>query len=177
MANYIAQNFRYEKILFIPAYKPPHKDFDNATAIHRLNMVELAISDVKKFMFSDIEYRQETLSYTYLTIQELYKKYQIEEKIGFIIGEDAFLNIEKWYEAEKLKDLVHFLIFSRSKNFDKKIFANLYQKGYNYSIVDCEFTDISSSEIRLAIENSEPISDLVPKKVEKYIEKYELYKK
>ena len=105
VAKYVLNKYDFDKLLFIPAYKPPHKKYDDNMSIHRLNMVKLAIEDEhnSKIEVSDIEYKREGKSYTYLTICELYKKYEIEGKINFIIGTDAFKDIENWYEADKLK--------------------------------------------------------------------------
>ena len=74
-------------------------------------MVKLAAAYNSKFMVSDIEFKREGKSYTYLTICELYKQYNIDGKIHFIIGTDAFDFIESWYEADKLKEIVKFIVF------------------------------------------------------------------
>lgn len=42
MAEYVINNYGFDKILFIPACKPPHKEYDDNLCIHRLNMVKLA---------------------------------------------------------------------------------------------------------------------------------------
>lgn len=67
-------------------------------------MVELATTSNPKFEVSDIEYKREGKSYTCLTIEELYKQYNLNSKIKFIIGTDAFAKIESWYETDKLKN-------------------------------------------------------------------------
>jgi nicotinate-nucleotide adenylyltransferase len=74
MAQYVIDNFGFDKILFIPAAKPPHKTYDENFSIHRLNMVKIAVEGNEHFDVSDIEYKRNSKSYTYLTIQELYKK-------------------------------------------------------------------------------------------------------
>ena len=40
-------------------------------------MVKLALENLDGLDVSDIEYKRDGLSYTYLTIQELYKQYDI----------------------------------------------------------------------------------------------------
>ena len=174
MAKYILNNFDFDKFLFIPAYIPPHKDYDRDMCVHRLNMVKLAIEDVPEFEVSDIEFLREGKSYTYLTINELYKKYNVEGKINFIIGTDAFENIESWYEAEKLKELLDFIVFVRDD--DVVNFDYLSERGYRYKFAHMDFVDISSTMIRNLIENNEEISNLVPAKVEEYIRENGLYR-
>lgn len=150
MAQIALEKFRFDKILFIPAYNPPHKD--TALSEDRYNMVKLAIKDFPQFEISDIEYKRKGKSYTYLTILELYEKYDIDGKINFIIGKDAIEKFDTWYEADKLKKLIDFVTFDRVPQ------------------------DISSSQIREKIKNGESITDLVTQEVGEYIERHNLYK-
>lgn len=177
IANYVISKYDFDKILFIPAYKPPHKDYETNFSNHRLNMVKLAISDAcnNKYEVSDIEYKREGKSYTYLTICELYKQYDIFEKIHFIIGTDAFKEIESWYESDKLKKLVTFIVFKREYNFSELEYNNLKNKGYDFCVEDLSFEDISSTQLREKIINGEKIDNLVSKRVKEYISENGLY--
>ena len=174
MAEYVLENFGFDKIIFIPAYKPPHKDYDTNMCTHRFNMVRLAIEYNPHFEISDIGYQHEGKSYSYLTALQLKKQYCTEDKINFIIGTDAFEKIESWYEAEKFKDLVDFIVFVRENktvNFD-----DLKEKGYSFEIARMPFIDISSTELRERIKEGKSISNLVTEEVEEYIYKNGLYR-
>ena len=174
-AKYVVVNNYADKVIFIPAYIPPHKNIDFSLSNHRFNMVKIAVADYPEFEISDIEYKRNDKSYTYLTICELRKIYHIDDKIKFIIGTDAFRKIETWHEADKLKELVHFLILFRDKNFNKEEFDYLKHKGYDFEFLELEFKDISSSEIRTKIKNKKLPEGYIPKKVEEYIYKHGLY--
>lgn len=174
IAEHVLINYGFDRILFIPAFKPPHKDFDEKMSNHRYKMVELAINYNNKFCISNIEYENDRLSYTYFTILELYKRYEIDGKINMIIGTDAFEKIETWYESDKLKDLVEFVVFLR-KN-EKVNFLHLQNKGYNFKLAGMDFLDISSTSIREKIRNIQDINGLIPNNVKEYIEKYGLYR-
>ncbi len=150
MAQCAYEQFGFDKIIFIPAFNPPHKN--TALSEHRYKMVEMAVKNYPHFEISDIEYKRKGKSYTYLTILELYEKYDIEGKISFIIGKDAYKNFDSWYEAEKLKNLIEFVLFERAPE------------------------DISSTEIRQRIKENKSISNMVPKEVGEYIERHNLYK-
>ncbi len=176
MADYVLKNYGFDKIIFIPAYRPPHKNYDITLTPHRLKMVELAALSNPNFKVSDIEYKNERNSYTYLTILELYKKYDIEGKINFIIGTDAFKKIDTWYEADKLKELVNFIVFVRENELDNKKYQELKEKGYNFTFSKMDFQDISSSDIRKNIREGNDISKFVTDKVKGYIEQNGLYK-
>ena len=140
-------------------------------------MVELALEPYKKIKVCDIEYRRKGLSYTYLTICDLIKKYNLQgQKINFIIGTDAFEKIETWYETDKLKQLLHFIVFVRENDFKPEKLEKLRKKGYDFVIESLEFKDISSTELRQKIKNNESIDSLVSKKVGEYIYQNGLYK-
>lgn len=176
VADYVADKYDFDKVLFIPAYNPPHKNIDTKNSQHRFNMVQLAISNNPKFEISDIEFKREGKSYTYQTILELYNKFKIEDKIYFLIGTDAFKHIENWYETDKLKKLVKFILFAREDNCDISKYDYLKEKGYNFEFQTLPFKDISSTNLRSRIKNGKSIKDFVTKEVEDYILKNELYK-
>ena len=175
-AEYVLEHCNVDKILFIPAFIPPHKSCNDFEAVHRLNMVKLATDSNSRFEVSDIEFKLGGKSYTYRTICALYKKYAPNNKIKFIIGTDAFKLIESWCETDKLKELVHFLVFLRENDFSGKELYKLKEKGYEFEIMPLTFEDISSTAIREMAAKGLDLSKFVPQKVEEYIRQNELYK-
>jgi len=144
MAQFVLENFGFEKVIFIPSYIPPHKQVDSSLAKHRYNMVKLAIKNNSRFEISDIEYKSEGKSYTLITVKKIKELYNIDSRLNFIIGTDAFKNIKTWYKSEELKDLVHFLVFPRNDD----IINSSDFEGYDYELVNCEKLNISSTDIR-----------------------------
>lgn len=176
MANHVKSHYDFDMILFIPAYKPPHKEIDDAFSNHRFQMVKLAIEGENFYGISNIEFQNERYSYTYLTIEELYKRYKIEGKIGFIIGTDAFREVDCWYEANKLKKLVDFIVFPREMNVDTERMALLRHKGFNHTIAKFDFADLSSTTLRERLINGQSVAGLIPIKVLEYIRANGLYR-
>lgn len=162
MATYALEKYNFEKIIFIPAYIPPHKEVEPKLAEHRYNMVKLAIKGNSKFEISDIEYKNNEKSYSLVTVQKIIEQYRIKGRSNFIIGTDAFAKIESWYQADKLKELVHFIVFPRKGTSIEHL------NGWDYELTDMDFVDISSTEIRNGIKNDT--------KVKGYIETNGLYK-
>lgn len=171
MADFLLKQ-GFDKAVFVPSYIPPHKNFDENQAKKRLEMVKLATKNRKNFEVDDIEFKRKTPSYTYDTIKQLYQG----ERINFAIGTDAFEKIETWYEIDKLKNMLNFLVFYREDNFNPKKFDNLKQKGFVFEMMKMPFTDISSTEIRKKIKNNEDFSTLVDKNVVEYIYEHEIFK-
>lgn len=179
MAQYVLRKFDFEKVIFIPSYIPPHKTTQGVSADNRMEMVRLAINGQKRFEVSDIEFQlaqKYEKSYTYLTILELRKLFNTEEKFNFIIGTDAFEKIESWYEADKLKGLLKFIVSRREDDCDLSRFDYLREKGFDFDFTNLAFYDISSTELRNKISRGESISDLVPAAVEDYIIENGLYR-
>ena len=176
VAKFAKEYYNFERILFIPAYIPPHKSVDKNLALHRFNMVKLAISEYNGFDISDIEYKREGNSYTYNTILELRKAYNItDEKINFLIGTDAFIKIRTWYKTDKLKELVHFIVFKRTNEFNKDDFNELRGFGYDFEFAPMNYIDVSSTRLRENLGNGISINDMERPKIREYIKEHGLY--
>ena len=168
MAEFVLKNFNFDKIIFIPAYLPPHKEIQANLASHRLEMVKLATKQNPKFEVSDIEYKSEGKSYSLITVKKLIEQYKLKTRLNFIIGTDAFAKINTWYKAEELKELVHFIVFPR--NTTELNVEELKNQNWDFELIDWECKDISSTEIR----NGEKLD--TAKNVEVYIKNNDLYK-
>lgn len=176
VAKFAKEYYNFERILFIPAYIPPHKSVDKNLALHRFNMVKLAISEYNGFDISDIEYKREGNSYTYNTILELRKAYNItDEKINFLIGTDAFIKIRTWYKTDKLKELVHFIVFKRTNEFNKDDFNELRGFGYDFEFAPMNYIDVSSTRLRENLGNGISINNMELPKIREYIKEHGLY--
>lgn len=176
MARFVKQVYDYDTILFIPAYKPPHKELDDEMANHRFHMVKLAISGENFFGISNLEFQNERYSYTYLTIEELYKRYKVDGKIGFIIGEDAFREIDTWYETDKLKSIVDFIVFPRSEQIDRDRLSLLHHRGYVFTVAKMPPLSLSSTDLRDKLARRQSIAGYTPPEVSEYINENKLYR-
>lgn len=175
VANFAKEHYCFEKIVFIPAFMPPHKTVDNSLAEHRFNMVKIAIEKYPYFSISDIEFKSKECSYTYNTIVKLRELWKIDYKINFIIGTDAFEKIESWYKTDELKKLVHFIVFPRTNSFVKSEFDYLREMGYDFEFAPLEYNDVSSTQIRDCIKQGETIENIEIPEVMEYIKENELY--
>lgn len=162
MAEYALKEYGFEKIIFIPAYLPPHKEIEGNLAEHRMKMVKLATSYNPKFEVSDIEYKRNEPSYSLITVKKIIEQYGIQGRLNFIIGTDAFAKINTWYKAEELKPLVHFIVFPRRGD------ENINADGWDYELTSMDYEDVSSTEIRGGAKD-------IDKKVEEYIKENGLY--
>lgn len=176
IAEFILNNTEYDDVVFVPAYKPPHKSLSEENPFHRLKMTEILIENKNGLRVSDIEFQREEPSYTYVTAKNLIDKGFISEEPAIIIGDDAFNKIESWYKTEELKKLVKFLLIPRKDGLTQEKLEKLREKGYNYTRLNMPFVDISSTQIRDLISKGLKTDDLIPEKIRRYADENNLYK-
>ncbi|PHJ37519.1 hypothetical protein P378_15685 [Desulforamulus profundi] len=91
VAEEVRQKFGIQKVIFIPAARPPHKmGQEISEPHHRVNMTRLATASNRYFEVSTIEIERQGLSYTIDTVQEIKSIYKIET-VYFITGRMPFL--------------------------------------------------------------------------------------
>jgi len=196
-AEEVRDRLKLDRVLFIPSFIPPHKhEEDVPPAVHRLEMVRLAVATNPTFEPSDIEIRRGGRSYTIDTIESLHNVYPGAE-LYFITGLDSFLEIQTWHNWEMLLSLCRFVVLSRpgyrfsglgSLDFMKcaeEEFAGLDRGLCTESVVRAgKFTvylemiplfDISSTDIRKRMKEGRSIKYHLPEAVETYIIKNKLY--
>lgn len=194
MGDRVLENYNLDKILFIPASTPPHKNEAVSAVGHRLQMLKLAISGNRRFDFSEIEISRQKVSYTFDTIQELKSFGGKEVLYHFIIGYDALSEIETWYRWQDLLVVTNFIVAVRPgfslKEIEQLLERNGFspedggsdrwigeQTGNEILFLAGEIADISSTEIRSRIASRKPWTDLVPPLVADYIISNRLYDK
>ncbi len=167
-AQSVKEQFGFKCVIFVPSPNPPHKE--TIDPCHKLEMAKLAFGEKN---VCDIEYRSSDISYTYKTVQKL-------GECSFIIGYDAFLEIETWKHPEILKEMLEFIVMPRkNKHKEEEInakFEDLRKKGYNFKIANFKPVDISSSEVRRKVALGLDVSGLLDEKVKEYIYEHGLYK-
>lgn len=199
-AEEVREKLSLDRILFIPAGKTPFNKPEMAGALHRYNMVKLAIAGNPAFDLSGIEVRTRTRSYTVDTIKKLRARYRGAE-LFFILGTDAFLDLQHWKQPDRLVTLTNFVVISRPgfpfrsltsspylKHIPRSVLKALETGRRDISAFDipggqkgylCRVTglDISASRVRDLLTAGKKIRYLLPESVENYIISHKLYRK
>lgn len=181
IAQSALKKYNFDKLLFMISKEPPHKSNHTASFIHRLNMVQLAISGLgDKFGVTDIEAKLKDLSYTYNSLSAL-KEIYANDNIYFLVGSDIFASIEKWYNYKKLFDLAYFIIGCRPgisfKNMIESVPDDIKKRIADkdkIELFEIDSFNISSSEIRQSIKK---YLEYLPSLVAEYIINNNLYNK
>jgi len=187
-----------DSVLFLPAGKPPHKGRAVASAEHRLRMLEIALKNRQGFSLSDIELSKPETSFSVHTLEELRRTYPRAE-LFFIIGADAFLDLETWYRPRHVLELAHLVVVFRPPWKDESVLKSPFirpgtsSRISSMSRVALEITemrsvvdsriyflpgprcDMSSSRIRTLLAAGENIEELLPEGVQSYILSNKLY--
>lgn len=194
-AEEVLEIFDLNRIIFVPASKPPHKIDAAITSFHhREQMIMQAIEGNPIFSFSDVEKRREDTSYSVETVEYILKKYMENLKLYFILGQDAFHAIQTWKDWQRLLLLCNFVVMTRPGYEDRGLegilpadFASRFTyddtvkgfrgpTGHVIFFRGVTFLDISSSDIRKRVREGKSIKYLVPDTVRHYIVKNSLYK-
>jgi len=190
----IREAFNLQEVIFIPAAIPPHKVAEEVVqARHRLEMVKLAIATNPHFSTSDIELSRRGKSYSIDTIRFFREKHP--DVFFFILGRDAFVEIETWKEFQNLFSLCNFVVMTRpgfqkkrspsplptsltsAFHYDQETGAWIHLSGHTLSFKEITVLDISSTKIRELTERTESVRYLIPEEVETYIKQHFLYQK
>lgn len=169
LAEEAGEKLSLDRLIFVPAYLPPHKDNSGiAPAGERLKMVRLAIKDNRNFFVSDIEIRRDGRSYTIDTLKGFKKNYP-KDDLYFIIGSDLLKYLEEWKELNEIISMVKFITATRPGYPLEKIPSYI-------KTMEIRAVDVSGFEIRSRIAQGKSFRYLVPESVFNYISKNGLYK-
>ena len=170
IVDYVLNNLNIDKIIIIPVGIPSHRENNLEQSNTRLKICKEIFKGNKKIEVSDIEIKSEGKSYTYDTLLKLMDLYGENNEFFEIIGEDSLKNLKTWKNYEELLKICKFIVFRRKDDKNIQIDEE-FLNNKNIIILENEYYDISSTEIRNMVKNNEDISAFVNKKVKKLIEK------
>jgi nicotinate-nucleotide adenylyltransferase len=198
------RRFNFDELHFIPASRPPHKLKQHLAPFpHRFAMVSLACTEHPHFVPSLAEAGEDfsgtQLHYSVDTVRYFRHVYHGHgDRLFFIIGADAFLDIPMWKEYETLLTLCDFIIANRpgirtealrlvippdliARADEKKeadppsqVVAHLHKTSVY--LLENVSSDVSATDIRCRQQRGQSIHGLVSSRVEEYILKQGLYR-
>jgi nicotinate-nucleotide adenylyltransferase len=168
VARAAADRFALDQVLFIPAAHPPHKSgVTSAGYEDRFRMVELACAADPRFCASRLE-AGETKSYSILTIGKVKARLSAGDEMFFLIGSDAFAEIDTWYRYEEVIATVQFIVVTRpGHDFGMP-------QGARVHLLDSVALPVSSSRVREELSTGRLPAEL-PGEVADYIASKGLY--
>jgi nicotinate-nucleotide adenylyltransferase len=178
------------RMFVIPANLSPHRAQPLASSYHRFAMVALTAAGRPGWRASDLELRRDAPSYTSATLTRFHERGYTPSELFFVIGADAFAEIDSWKDYPEILDRTHFAVVSRPGSSVDDLPARLPflaprmarpPVGYLNKLdtliflIDVPTADVSSTTVREQRANGLPITGLVDLGVQQHIEQHALY--
>ncbi len=198
VAEAILDAFAMDRLLFVPAFVPPHKRHQEISSqFHRWAMLTLATADQARMFVSPVELESPERPYTVETLNRLQAELE-NSRLFFVMGVDSFRDITMWYEHERLLTEYDVIVATRpGYESDNSIAAHLSPNlqglcvdlrnrkspssrdvaSRHIYLTDYVEMDISATKIREAAQQNQAIDRFVVPGVAAYIEKYQIYRK
>jgi nicotinate-nucleotide adenylyltransferase len=113
LAEEMAEALGLQRVLFIPAGQPPHREAPRTAATHRLEMVCRAVAGNPRFAVDAREVQSARPSYTVDTLTALRAELGDEQPLWLLLGADAFLGLPSWHEWRQLFELTNIAVAAR----------------------------------------------------------------
>lgn len=182
VAEEAAEVLGLERVLFIPAGRPPHKPGQEITpAKHRLAMVELAIAGNARFGVDRLELDRPGPSYTVDTLEALRASRAAAGAsldLTLVLSAEAFLGLMTWREPRRVLELARVVVAPRDgypgagPDFLAEHLPDLADRA---TFLDGPRVRLSASELRARAAAGRSLRYLVPDAVAAYIGDHGLY--
>ena len=115
LARHVLDRCQLDRLLFIPAAQPPHKQCPEASFAHRQAMIQAALQAdpaTAGMFLSLIEQQLEGPSYTIRTVETLCAQ---DDRLRpfLILGADSLVDLCHWHRAGYLLDLASLIVVRR----------------------------------------------------------------
>lgn len=180
IANYIVDYTDLDEVWFVVSPHNPLKQKSTLLDdVHRLTLVRVAIEDNIKLKASDIEFNLAQPSYTATTLTYLCEKYPKKE-FALIMGEDNLRTFHKWRNQDVILENHKVYVYPRALAMGEEVTPTPNEYHNHPSIIFCKdapVMKISASFIRKAIKEGKDVQYLLTKKVYKYVDEMNFYRK
>ena len=170
LARSAREEFRLDKVFFIPTWITPHKTAESpaASGKQRYDMLELALQKENEFFVSEAEIKRKGISYTIDTLK-IFRRDFPKDEFFLILGADSYQHFPSWKDPQEIAAMVHFLIAPREG-------CKLILDPVKTSLISMKPFSLSASEIRARFKEGKSVTDnQVPGKVLEYIHQHGLY--
>ncbi|MDB5341622.1 MAG: nadD [Planctomycetaceae bacterium] len=179
LAETCREQCQLDRVIFIPAGVPPHKQGRELTAGPlRAEMLEFAIAGHAEFSVDRSEIKRSGPSYTVETLRELRQEHPGDE-LFFLMGADSLAEFSLWKEPRELAELASLIVVNRGTQPppDLEPFVPLLGADSVARIqrITMPGIDISASDIRRRAHAGHSLRYLVPRAVERFIIEHRVY--
>jgi nicotinate-nucleotide adenylyltransferase len=178
------------EMVLVTSNVPPHRPQPPTSAYHRFAMVAIAVQERPGWRASDLELQHAAPSYTSRTLERFHDRGYRPTELFFVIGADAFAEIESWRDYPTILEATHFAVVSRpgfpvarlserlphlSSRMVTRPADALSSPRALIILIDAPTSDVSSTAIRERLAAGDSIAGMVPAGVQQHIEQHGLY--
>ncbi len=188
-AEEVREHCALDRVDFVLSAVPPHKSRSGlASVTHRLRMLELAVAGNPRFVVNTMEIARAGRSYSIDTIRDCQAR-EPEARFTFILGADAFAEIDSWKSYRDIFGLCDVCVISRpgiaaseppiavadAFCYDSDRGVYVHRSGHAVLFLTVTALMISASDIRTRLGTGRSVRYLVPPTVADYIAQHRLY--
>jgi len=176
----------------VPSSIPPHRSQPETKSEHRLNMLRLAVQNIKALEVDTREMDRAGPSFMIDTLKAFRDELGEHVPLYLVIGQDAYVLLHEWREWSCLTEFAHLVVIERPGYENKqatkavrdwtkgKLTAHAQGlkrcAGGSVCRIQLRQMDISATMIREAFAMNLSVDCLLPEAVIKYIKQHNLYR-
>ena len=186
VAQEAAEALGLERVVFIPAARPPHKPGRDITpGEHRLAMIELAIAGNDRFAVDRLELERPGPSYTVDTLETLRASQDaagISSDLVLVLSAEAFRGLMTWRAPRRILELARIVVAPRDgfpdvgPDFLAEHLPDRPDLADRATFLDSPRLRLSANELRARVAAGRSVRYLVPDAVAAYIGDHGLYR-
>jgi nicotinate-nucleotide adenylyltransferase len=177
LADSAIESLQLDRLLFVPAGDPPHKQ--NATRLtieHRLAMLEHALDVDERFLLSRVDIDRPGPHYAADTVRIIQGQNPGAE-LFFVMGADSLRDLPTWKHPDLLIQGCKLAVMERatariSPDMHEAIIPGLAEQVV---IIDAPLVEVSSTEMVDRLRAGKSVRFLVPDAVLDYIHSQQIY--
>lgn len=168
---------RLDRVLFVPAGRPPHKPEPISDDDDRLAMVRLAIAGDPAFAVSTVDVDRGGPSYS-ADLLAILREESPDATLVFLMGEDSLRDFPSWHRPGAIATLAELGVATRpGVRVDlEAVVRAVPEAAGRVVLVPTPSIGVSSRHLRRRVASGSPIAYQVPAAVERYIREHGLYR-
>ena len=184
IAKQVLSTLPLDQLQFMPSAIPVHRDQPYSSARHRLNMIEMVVSQVEGLAVTTTELDRHGPSYTVDSLRQLAAR--SETVLVLVMGADAFNGFANWKMPQEILSLSHLLVCRRpGVVIDTRIFPGNWVNSVQQLsarntgailALEVDECDCSSTALRRSLAAGTACDDCLNQGVSEYINLHQLYR-
>ena len=171
VAEAALEEFQLDRLMVIPAAQSPFKPTSTPSNSNlRLRMLRLAFAGMNQVEIDEQEIRRGGVSYSVETATDYARRFP-GAALCWLIGADHVRSLPAWRDAQRLADLVEFVVIPRPG-----VEPVPPPTGFRLHFLRGFPLELSASEIRTRVQAGRSVRHLLPNSVAEVIESEQLYR-